>query len=410
MKYETKEYQTVTTSGNQPHRFLATDLDGTFIPIRPTEGMRAGQSEAEAAERFQDSQQALWEISRAASADSAAERLNLIYVTGRHLESIADAIVRFGLPVPQWILCDVGSSLYVNIGLSDAIGLSDVAEADEVVRHFQRVDAYDAALWSITGRFDGDRLRHALSRQADVRLQEDVKQALFKLSYYADQESLDDAVAAFEEYLIDQALPFGIIQSVDPFNGDGLIDVMPRGVSKAFALQWWIDHCDIATDKIAFAGDSGNDLAAMISGIPSIVVGNADRALADRVLRHHEQQGWTERLFLADAHSTAGVLQGCQWFELLDSETDDSDAKLVCPSTVDAWDLHRFLGATPLSRDRTRFAVFAPQQDQVGVVLLSGDGEPPPTLPLQKTPAGYHVGVAAECPVGTRYQYELTGG
>jgi HAD superfamily hydrolase (TIGR01484 family) len=67
---------------------------------------------------------------------------------------------------------------------------------------------------------------------------------------------------------------------VDPFEGQGLLDFLPRDVSKAYALKWWSDYHGVSHSDVVFAGDSGNDLAALTAGFCAILVANADRGVA----------------------------------------------------------------------------------------------------------------------------------
>ena len=113
--------------------------------------------------------------------------------------------------------------------------------------------------------------------------------------------------------------PYSMIHSVDPFNGDGLIDLLPQDVSKAHALSWWVEHVGVAPGGIVFAGDSGNDLAALSAGYQAIVVGNADRSVAQQAQEAHESAGFSDRLYLAEAPATSGVLEGCRWYGLVDN-------------------------------------------------------------------------------------------
>ncbi len=115
------------------------------------------------------------------------------------------------------------------------------------------------------------------------------------------------------------AAQWSIIGCIDPFTNDGLIDLLPRNVSKAYALEWWRKHESWEQEEIIFAGDSGNDYAALTAGYLSIVVGNAHQSVRERVQAAHLQQQWTNRLHLASAHSTTGVLEGCRKFRRFDS-------------------------------------------------------------------------------------------
>ncbi len=147
-----------------------------------------------------------------------------------------------------------------------------------------------------------------------LQIQKDEKQRKFKLSYYADAERLSTIFAAITNSLHASEIVHELIVSVDPFNGDGLIDILPKVVSKAFALNWWASCNEMETESIVFAGDSGNDLAAIAAGYPTIVVGDADRSLTDQVTLHHQKHGLKNRLFLAESKATSGVLEGLAFF------------------------------------------------------------------------------------------------
>jgi phosphoserine phosphatase len=101
-----------------------------------------------------------------------------------------------------------------------------------------------------------------------------------------------------------------------------LLDVLPRGVNKASGLRWWAQFQQRELDQIVYAGDSGNDLAALTDHFRAILVGNADRQLARQIHEHHAQQGSLSRLYLARGHATQGVLEGCLFFGLIKSEAE----------------------------------------------------------------------------------------
>ncbi len=361
-------------------KYLATDLDGTFIPLhRDSEG----DSKSIDCEGYDsESIEALALLTQA----SAAREIELIYVTGRHFQSVLDAIDTYALPVPSWILCDVGTSIY---------------RQNEKIQ-FELVDEYQEALDTIVGDVDADALRHDLAREVTkMRLQEPFKQGPHKLSFYTKAGELDHCVAQVEAYLESHSLPYGIIASIDPFNGDGLLDVMPRGASKAMAIDWWCGNHDIDPAQVVFAGDSGNDYAALIAGHRAILVANADRTLAMRLQDDHAQQGWMGRLFLASKNATAGVLQGARWFGLLDQELDALE-----PATMDVAHLNRVLGAIPITETATRFCVWAPHHDVIRV--QSADGGL--TDSLSRVAGGYHVGVVNGLCIGSRYWLQLHNG
>ena len=67
---------------------LATDLDGTFV----------------------GDQEALEKLLR--FFDDSPDEVALVYVTGRHLSSARSLIAKEGLPTPDMLITDVGTSIY----------------------------------------------------------------------------------------------------------------------------------------------------------------------------------------------------------------------------------------------------------------------------------------------------------
>ncbi len=259
---------------------LATDLDGTFIPLNSVA-------------KSSPDVQALREI----SSRVAAGDMELIYVTGRHLSSVLDAIIQNDLPTPNVIICDVGSSIYFR-----------------AAQVFEVHDGYANHLSGLTGTVSTNTLRSLFHDVPTLRLQEPEKQQRFKLSFYCDAERLTDCTAAVDSVLTANELPFGVVASLDPFDNVGLIDVMPQGVHKAYALHWWTQTHGLDPQSIVFAGDSGNDFAALTGGFRGILVGNSSAELAERIRLHHQQSKTLDQIYFAKSCQTAGVLEGCRHF------------------------------------------------------------------------------------------------
>eukprot|EP00913_Durusdinium_trenchii_P010938 g10267.t1 len=333
-------------------RVLATDLDGTLIPLSGNVRNRH-------------------DLARV-GAFLAANEMTLAFVTGRHLEITLDALAEHALPRPDWVICDVGTT---------------ICRADNET--WAPLPAYIEHLESICAPLPIAELRDALARVEGLTLQEEEKQGPFKLSFYARHDQLAEVVGRIGNWLDEQNAPWSLIDSHDPFTGDGLIDLLPRDVSKAYAIEWWRRHCGFDTSEIAFAGDSGNDLAALVAGYRSIVVGNAERSLAETVADTHRREGWADRLHLARAHATSGVLEGLHAFA-----GSDAVASLR-------------LGATPVSDTRTEFALWAPRRKRVDVEI-ERDGTHT-RHPLEPVDGGCFRVVVDDAGPGTRYAFVLDG-
>lgn len=263
-----------------PSRVLASDLDGTLIPPVLDEERRE-------------------EIARF---DREAGRvpLRLAYITGRHPEFALAGIRDAGLALPAWLFADVGTSLHV----------PDDTE-------YSRDPEFRLAMVDALGPASFDEVRRRLAGLAGLELQEAAKQAEFKLSYYVRGRDAADMVPAALARVGTLAARLRLVVSRDPITGDGLLDVLPAESGKRFALGWLRRAAAIDTADVLFAGDSGNDRDALLSGHPAVLVGNAPASLRDSLRREAREVGLEDRVYFARAHFAAGVLEGCRHFGFL---------------------------------------------------------------------------------------------
>jgi alpha-amylase len=338
-----------------PAQILATDLAGTFIPLNNDP------------QNIADLQLLTTEFQN--------RNVSVVFVTGRHFASVMQAIGEFELPVPQWIICDVGTSIFQR----------------QPSGEFTPVAAYQDYQDQIIASMPIEVLREQLQSISGLRLQEAEKQGRFKLSFYTDASQLEAQVDQVQHILDQTNAPYSIIHSVDPFNGDGLIDLLPATVSKALALEWWHQENQLDPASTVFSGDSGNDLAALTAGYRTILVGNADRSLAQRVYTLHRQSGWEDRLYLASGTATSAVLEGCRWYGLAAPE----GKKITRP------------GATPVTSQSTHFRVWAPDCKQVHVEINTDSTSI--SHELVRDHQGYHSATVPQAGANDCYQFLLDG-
>lgn len=261
-------------------KLLASDLDGTLIP--PAEFPGDG---------------GIAELRRA-----LAERAGVavVYVTGRSRSLALDGIARHELPAPRVLVCDVGTSVFV------AEGSAYVPDP-----------AYRELMLEALGGAEASHARAVLTGLPGLALQEHEQQAEFKLSYYVPHDHLGEELAARARKLLEGIGRFNVVHSVDPHARQGLLDVLPAGVAKDVAVRWLHDRSRMHADDLVYAGDSGNDVAAMLSGFRAIVVGNATDALKARVRTGADALGIREQVHFSEASFASGVLEGCRRFGVL---------------------------------------------------------------------------------------------
>jgi HAD superfamily hydrolase (TIGR01484 family) len=260
---------------------ICTDLDRTLLP-------NGSQPEsASARPRFR--------------ALAAHPSVRVAYVTGRHHALVDEAIEAFDIPVPDYLIGDVGTSVY------RVQGRSWLPQHD-----WQH---HIAASW---GGRDGQAL-HALIADVDgLLLQEPSKQGPYKLSYYTPEDwDRPKRLADIESRLQREGIAANLVWSLDEHAGTGLLDVLPAAASKLSAVQWLIHHEGLDDERTVCAGDSGNDLAMLTGPINAVLVANAAADVRADAASLAEAAGYADQLYQAkgDFHGmngcyAAGILEG----------------------------------------------------------------------------------------------------
>jgi len=235
---------------------------------------------------------------------AAREELTLAYVSGRSEVLLKKAISDHSLPIPDYAIGDVGTTIYEP--MNDWQPWQDWAE--EIGRD-----------WHGKSR---EELAGLIDNLEELTPQEDEKQNTFKLSYYApsslDPIPLKNTIAGRLEQAEVRA---SIIWSIDELKDVGLVDILPRRATKVHAIRFLMEKKAFAHERTVFAGDSGNDMEALTSGLHAVLVKNARDEVREEAMRIMEEQGMRERLYLArgdflemNGNYCAGVLEGLAHF------------------------------------------------------------------------------------------------
>ena len=235
------------------------------------------------------------------SALVARPEVLLAYVSGRHKELVEEAIAEYQLPRPDFVIGDVGTSLY---------------EVGEKGWHASEAWANEIAPdWA--GR-NHAQLRQLFAHMSALRPQEDAKQNRFKLSYYLEMDvDIERLLNDMRKLLSAEHIKAELIYSVDEAERVGLLDVLPASATKYHAVEFLIELLGLGLDNTVFAGDSGNDLPVLVSRIHSVLVGNASDDVREEAKRLAAQQGTEGALYLAkgnfmgmNGNYSAGILEG----------------------------------------------------------------------------------------------------
>ncbi len=268
-------------TAHRAHLLLCTDLDRTLLP----NGAQPESPRAREAFRL--------------LAESPG--VTLVFVSGRDRSLIERAITSYRLPGPALAVGDVGTSVYdLRNGRWDLIQ----AWCDEIAKDWNGYDRMGLA--------------GMLASFGVLRLQEQRKQNTYKLSFYvplhADRYPLGEAI---EERLRSHGVTASLVWSVDEPAGIGLLDVLPRSATKLHAVQFIRQRLDVPTARIVYAGDSGNDIPVLGSGIPSVLVANAMPEVVKEARALAQRNGTSEALYVArgtvlgmNGNYSAGILEG----------------------------------------------------------------------------------------------------
>jgi len=260
---------------------ICTDLDRTVLP-------NGSQPESESARsRF--------------AALAARPEVTLVYVTGRDRQLVRKAINNYCLPQPDYVICDVGTTIY-EINNNNW----------QLWNEWQQEIAPD---WMGLEQSD---IRKLLLDIVDLQLQEAAKQNLYKSSFYiplyANTDALSDTI---RQRLEASGIRSNLVWSIDEPRGVGLLDILPARASKKHAVFFLMQRHGFALDDTVFAGDSGNDMPVLASEIPAVLVANASTEVRREALAQATAQGHADALYIAqggfmemNGNYTAGVLEG----------------------------------------------------------------------------------------------------
>ena len=243
---------------------LATDLDGTFL----------GGTEAE--------RKALYDW-----IEANRDTVGLIFVTGRDPEFIMEMCREQGLPWPEYVVGDVGTTI------------AHVRD-DGHVEPIPALEHDIAEIWQDAGA----RVRDALKDHPGLSLQPTAFR--YRVSYDLNPAEFDEsAKAAVEDMGFDWLI-----------SDNRYFDVLPKGISKGPSLKRLVAHLQIPQERVLAAGDTLNDLSMLMSGLKAVAVGNSETALKQRL-------DGCETVYHAKAFGAAGILEAIDAFDLHDIPKGD---------------------------------------------------------------------------------------
>jgi len=232
----------------------------------------------------------------------ARPEITLAYVSGRHRSLVEEAILEYQLPIPDFVVGDVGTTIY-QVGAEQSWELQTSWE-DEIAKD-----------WG--GKSHAD-LVVLLDDFQQLRLQEQAKQNNYKLSYYTSLKiEQKEMLEAIGERLAGSGVQASLVWSIDEEAEVGLLDVLPERATKFHAVEALMKQCDFGLDNTVFCGDSGNDIEVLVSSIPGVLVANSQADIQSLAYKLADKNGYSDQLYLAqgefnglNGHYAGGILEG----------------------------------------------------------------------------------------------------
>lgn len=230
--------------------------------------------------------------------DEALERLKQIVgehrnhmafgvASGRSLDLVQQVLQENGIDDIDVVIASVGSEIYYG-------------------REFAADKGWASHLRS---KWRPNRVREALDPLPFLFLQkEENTQREFKISYDLDIDQItgDEALPQIHEALTEARVAYSLIFSHGTF-----VDILPHRASKGKAIRYLSNKWNVPLERIATAGDSGNDRDMLIGQTAGIVVGNHDEELASLA------QSKSSRVYFAEARCAAAIIEGLQHYGIL---------------------------------------------------------------------------------------------
>lgn len=261
---------------------IAIDLDGTLLNDQkqiPKENIVAIQKATEAG-------------------------LKIVLCTGRPSSGTKPYFDQLGLTKEEFLILNNGCSTYNSpnweLRHAKTLDLSDVASLEALSQPFP--DVY----LTLTGekdylvleetvpelvQADGD-LVFTRVKATDLRQLEQSGQVIFQAMYMGEKEALD----RFELLARDQlAQSYSVVRSQET-----ILEIMPKGVTKAYALKALANDLSISPQEVMAIGDAPNDIEMLQYAGLGVAMGNAEetiKVLADKVSLTNNQAGVAHAIY-----------------------------------------------------------------------------------------------------------------
>ncbi|MBC8208203.1 MAG: HAD-IIB family hydrolase [Desulfobulbaceae bacterium] len=200
--------------------------------------------------------------------------------TGRSLELTLEAMTEYNIPLPDILICSVGTEIYYGPDLRKDKGWQQ----------------------HISAKWRPELIKETLNKLEFLIFQEAEGQRSHKISYY--MEDIPGQLDTVQQALTAARLRCQVIYSHGQF-----LDILPFRASKGKAINYLKYKYKFRTDQIMVAGDSGNDTDMLQGNNYGLVVGNHSPEL-DRLKGK-------ARIHFSRENYAAGIIDGLYHYGFL---------------------------------------------------------------------------------------------
>ncbi|MFT7561297.1 MAG: HAD superfamily hydrolase (TIGR01484 family) [Flavobacteriales bacterium] len=228
--------------------------------------------------------------------------ITLIYVSGRNISQIYQAIDNYSLPIPAYIIADVGTSIYQ----STTTGSTQLNSWTDKIK----MDWYEKSPHDIS---------QLIGNLECLKLQNLDQQGHFKLSYQViPTDRMNSDLIQIKQQLKRHNIQYNCVISTDETIDQGFVDILPKSANKNLAIEYLINELKVGHDRVFCCGDSGNDLDMLSRGYPSALVKNSSDAVKQDAIRLCISNNTIESLYVAkgsiykdmNGNYAAGIVEG----------------------------------------------------------------------------------------------------
>ena len=204
------------------------------------------------------------------------KEVKLVFVTGRGLKSVLPLLEDKSIPNPDYIICDVGSTVVNAMGLETIHHIQDDIEfkwpgTDFVIKKFKKYN------------------------ELQVQQVPQERRCSFLISQTKNiAKIIKDA----------ESINCDVIYSAGKF-----LDIVPRNVNKGTTLKQLITWIKYAEENVIVAGDTLNDLEMFNTGYKGVVVGNSEQSLKKQTSHH-------DHIYQARSYGAGGIFEAIKHFNL----------------------------------------------------------------------------------------------